>query len=147
MNPKTDGLKQSCYAVLHPADALDFGIWVIENMSDDESDGLLDGPARVINIGLKGFAEELERQGVDVTHMDWSPPAGGNARLADLLAKLNSTKSADIDEANAEAVRRILAADPVLVVIHAVEQPVPGGAQCIPVRCVAGQDGEEFRVE
>ena len=95
-------------------------------MSDDESDGLLDGPARVINIGLKGFAEELERQGVDVTHMDWSPPAGGNARLADLLAKLNSTKAADIDEANAEAVRRILAADPVLVDVIPASEAIPG---------------------
>ncbi len=49
---------------------------------------LLKSPLRVVNVGLEAFARDLEAQGVDVVHVDWSPPAGGDSRLADLLAKL-----------------------------------------------------------
>ncbi len=42
----------------------------------------------VVNIGLESFAEDLRAQGVEVVQMDWRPPAGGNARLASLLANL-----------------------------------------------------------
>lgn len=49
---------------------------------------LLREPVRVINIGLKGFASELAAQRVHVTHVQWAPPAGGDARLAGLLARL-----------------------------------------------------------
>jgi hypothetical protein len=49
---------------------------------------LLTSPVRVINVGLEGFATELKAQGVPVTHVQWSPPAGGDAHLAALLAKL-----------------------------------------------------------
>ena len=45
-------------------------------------------PLRVINIGVEGFAEDLEAAGVEVVHLDWRPPAGGNVRLASLLAGL-----------------------------------------------------------
>jgi FdrA protein len=51
---------------------------------------LLDAPPRVINIGLERFAEDLAAQGVAVRHVDWSPPAGGDARLADLLSRLGT---------------------------------------------------------
>jgi FdrA protein len=51
---------------------------------------LLAAPPRVINIGLELFAEDLARQGAQVVHVRWSPPAGGNAKLAGLLAKLRT---------------------------------------------------------
>ena len=51
---------------------------------------LLTRPVTVINVGLERFAEELRANGVTVTHVQWSPPAGGNARLAALLSKLGS---------------------------------------------------------
>jgi FdrA protein len=44
---------------------------------------------QVINIGLESFAEDLRREGVEVVQMDWRPPAGGNKRLASLLANLD----------------------------------------------------------
>ncbi len=59
-------------------------------MSDAISQTLLAAPLRVINLGLEGFAEELERQGVAVVRVDWRPPAGGDPKLADLLSKLGS---------------------------------------------------------
>lgn len=46
-------------------------------------------PLRVINIGLELFAEELRVQGVEVVHVDWRPPAGGDVRLVALLARLD----------------------------------------------------------
>jgi hypothetical protein len=49
---------------------------------------LLDAPVRVINVGLESFATELKSQGIPVTHVQWSPPAGGDEKLAALLAKL-----------------------------------------------------------
>jgi hypothetical protein len=53
-----------------------------------EATALLTAPPRVINVGLELFAENLAGQGAQVVHVRWSPPAGGNAQLADLLAKL-----------------------------------------------------------
>jgi len=49
---------------------------------------LLAAPPRVINVGLAMFAENLANEGAKVVHVRWSPPAGGNARLASLLTKL-----------------------------------------------------------
>jgi len=49
---------------------------------------LLAAPPRVINVGLAMFAENLANAGGKVVHVRWSPPAGGNARLAGLLSKL-----------------------------------------------------------
>lgn len=43
---------------------------------------------RVINLGLETFALELERFGVAVIYVAWSPPAGGDPRKAALLAGL-----------------------------------------------------------
>ena len=42
----------------------------------------------VINMGLESFAENLKDQGVKVLQMNWKPPAGGNKKIASLLAKL-----------------------------------------------------------
>ena len=51
---------------------------------------LLAAPPRVVNVGLELFAMNLADQGEKVVHVQWSPPAGGNARLAGLLDKLRS---------------------------------------------------------
>jgi len=49
---------------------------------------LLGQPLRVISLGLEVFAEELERDGVTVVHVDWRPPAGATD-VAALLARLD----------------------------------------------------------
>jgi len=59
-------------------------------MSDEIHATLLDRPLKVINVGLDGFAEELEHQSVAVVRLDWQPPAGGDPKLADLLSKLGA---------------------------------------------------------
>jgi len=57
---------------------------------DDASKNLLAAAPRVVNVGLEMFAVNLANQGTKVVHVQWSPPAGGDARLADLLDKLRS---------------------------------------------------------
>ena len=50
---------------------------------------VLGEPLRVINIGLEGFAHDLAAAGVEVMHVDWRPPTGGDPRLAAILAGLD----------------------------------------------------------
>jgi len=53
-----------------------------------ETDKLLQAEIRVINIGLREFANDLRSCKVPVVHVDWSPPAVIDPRIASLLAKL-----------------------------------------------------------
>jgi hypothetical protein len=71
-------------------------------------------PPRVISLGLDLFAHTLERLGVPVVHLAWSPPAGGDPRLVGLLDRLQ-VRAASIDAANAEALARLVGGDPVLL--------------------------------
>ena len=41
-----------------------------------------------INIGVYDFAETLQIQGVQVIHVIWTPPAGGDPELMELLDQL-----------------------------------------------------------
>jgi hypothetical protein len=52
---------------------------------DNSIEFLLNEPLVAINLGLKGFAESLEEQDVDVIHVDWTPPAGGDQEMIDIL--------------------------------------------------------------
>jgi len=53
-----------------------------------ETDKLLQSEVRVINIGLQSFARDLRIHKTAVVHVDWSPPAVKDARIAHLLSKL-----------------------------------------------------------
>jgi FdrA protein len=54
----------------------------------NKSADLLAAAPRVVNVGLEMFAANLAARGARVVHVEWSPPAGGDARLAGLLDKL-----------------------------------------------------------
>ena len=49
---------------------------------------LLTQPLAAINVGLEIFAESLTAQNAETTQVDWKPPAGGNDRLAGILARM-----------------------------------------------------------
>ena len=49
---------------------------------------LLQSRPRVINVGVAVFAIDLDAQDIDVVHVDWRPPAGGDEDLARLLSML-----------------------------------------------------------
>ena len=58
--------------------------------SDTNKPSLLGGKISVINVGLDKFASELADQDVPVVDLDWKPPAGGDPKLAALLAKMGT---------------------------------------------------------
>ena len=60
----------------------------MQELNPDSPRDLLSAPPRVINVGLEMFAANLAGQGIAVEHVQWSPPAGGDSRLASLLSKL-----------------------------------------------------------
>jgi hypothetical protein len=89
---------------------------------------LLAGVPGVVNIGLRGFAAELAARGVPVAHVDWRPTRSGDAaarrRTDELLAGLERHE-ARIARANAEGLRRMLAANPVLVDVQPAGKLIP----------------------
>ncbi len=50
--------------------------------------GVLKRPLAAINVGLESFTESLQNQNAAVIQVDWRPPAGGNERLANILARM-----------------------------------------------------------
>jgi FdrA protein len=53
-----------------------------------EETNILTEKLKVVNIGIKTFADDLRSQDVEVVHVDWKPPAGGDIEMLKLLAKL-----------------------------------------------------------
>jgi FdrA protein len=48
----------------------------------------LNQPLAAINVGLESFYTSLVGQGASAVHVDWRPPAGGNEKLAGILARM-----------------------------------------------------------
>ena len=46
------------------------------------------GSLAAINVGLETFYKSLIAQGAEAVHVDWRPPAGGDEKLMDILAKM-----------------------------------------------------------
>jgi hypothetical protein len=49
---------------------------------------LLRGKPVFVNVGLRAFGDSLREAGYEVVDVDWSPPAGGDPKLAALLDDL-----------------------------------------------------------
>ncbi len=77
-----------------------------------ELKALLSEKPRIINIGLKSFAEVVEQFGCEVVQYDWAPPAGGNVKLIKTLNFLRNYEQ--IDLWNQEVTAKIVASQPVL---------------------------------
>lgn len=73
---------------------------------------LLSQKPRIINIGLKSFAEVVEQFGCEVVQYDWMPPAGGNVELIKTLNFLRNYEG--IDELNRAVIAKVVASQPVL---------------------------------
>ncbi|MBX3551780.1 MAG: hypothetical protein KIT85_14045 [Pseudolabrys sp.] len=59
-----------------------------EKREQTKCQALLTNDLTVVNVGLEGFVKDLQDCGIAVVHVDWSPPAGGDPKMAALLAKL-----------------------------------------------------------
>ena len=49
---------------------------------------VLRGTPVFLNVGVPEFGDSLREAGYSVVYVDWSPPAGGDPRLAELLDDL-----------------------------------------------------------
>lgn len=49
---------------------------------------LLSSPIVVVNVGVKDFGEAIEQQGSKVIYVEWSPPAGGDQKMIEILDQL-----------------------------------------------------------
>lgn len=47
---------------------------------------------KVVNIGLRSFAEDLEKQDKRVIQVDWRPAAGGDEKLQSILERMRKKK-------------------------------------------------------
>lgn len=54
---------------------------------------LINKELKVINIGLASFAENLKKENTPVVSVNWSPPAGGNKKMLDLLERYDKLKT------------------------------------------------------
>ncbi len=52
-------------------------------------------PFAGINVGLESFYDSVIEQGSSAVHVDWRPPAGGNDKMAALLAKMRQKATKD----------------------------------------------------
>jgi FdrA protein len=50
----------------------------------------IQGPVAAINVGLETFSDSLVAQGASAIQIDWKPPAGGDEKLAGILARMKS---------------------------------------------------------
>ncbi|HDL5698727.1 TPA: acyl-CoA synthetase FdrA [Mannheimia haemolytica] len=75
---------------------------------------LLSEKPKIINIGLKSFADVAEKFGCQVVQFNWQPPAGGNIQLIKALNFLNESQTVNIDEANRKVIAKVVAAAPII---------------------------------
>lgn len=91
----------------------------LEKPSDAMMDLINQKPA-VINVGLKGFAKDLENERQSVIHFEWRPVAGGNKLVKQAIDYLDGYVFEDgpyktIDEANQAVLDKITESTPCLV--------------------------------
>lgn len=80
---------------------------------------------RVINVGLREFADTLREVGAQHVHVDWRPPAGGKPELIAALSELEERFDA-VESANREAFERICGSQPVWIDVARADEVVPG---------------------
>lgn len=75
---------------------------------------------RIVNIGLRSFAQVASEFGCQVVQFDWAPPAGGDPERIRMIEFLRHFRFgpeadyADIDAANRAVIDRIIASRPIL---------------------------------
>ena len=79
---------------------------------------------KVINLGLNSFSESINEYGGEASQVDWKPPADGDTVTGRALAKVINNQN--VDTANAIALSRYLAANPVLKSIEKAVDVIPG---------------------
>ena len=84
---------------------------------------LFDEDLTVANVGLESFELPVRASGVDLTSIDWRPPAQGDDELGLKVARL--VENPRVEAANAEAIERILAVQPLLLDVVPAREVLP----------------------
>ena len=88
---------------------------------------LFQSDLEAITVGIDFITDDIKKQGVKATQLNWMPPARGNATLLALLDKLDQPDIREkIERANEEAVERIIKSQPVLTGFDQAINVVPG---------------------
>src|SRR5204862_7184297 len=88
---------------------------------------LFSRPVSVLNVGIASFADAIRSRGGAATQLDWAPPAAGDRRVGEALARLVNQPA--IEKANQQAVERYLGAQPKLTGIGVAREVLPGMKQ------------------
>jgi hypothetical protein len=81
--------------------------------------------ARVVNLGLRIFADAVAAQGGSVVHVDARPPAGGDLAAVRALTDLYGPHSVAVDAANDAVLHRLDQGVPRAVDVRAAAEVVP----------------------
>ncbi|MGI6556191.1 MAG: acyl-CoA synthetase FdrA, partial [Pseudoramibacter sp.] len=116
--------KLACQAAIH-AIGLDFSEpdkpTVPRRQSDakagtpsDKLTAMLKSKPKVINIGLKSFADVCADFGCETVQFDWAPPAGGDLEMISVLNFLRSYTGGGetVDDMNQKVIAKVVAAQP-----------------------------------
>ena len=96
-------------------------------MTMEKAQALLHGPLDVVHAGIDEVIRGAEAAGVPVERLEFSPPAGGDLGRIHMLRRLTGGPlGAAVDQANAEALRRVLASRPHVVGVGLARDVVPG---------------------
>jgi FdrA protein len=68
----------------------EIGDWEVEIGKNPVPLVAFQAPLAAVTVGLESFYDSLLAQGASAVHVDWRPPAGGNEKLAGILAKLKT---------------------------------------------------------
>ena len=86
---------------------------------------VLPSEVAVVNVGLPLFADAVRAQGRPVVQVDWRVPAGGDPEALAALLRLSGPRTALVDAANAEVLRRLDTGVPLLTGVRAAGDVVP----------------------
>ncbi|WOE67319.1 DUF1116 domain-containing protein [Aeromonas allosaccharophila] len=91
------------------------------------SQSLFNQPLNVVNVGIAMFHNDLKKQHVAVTQLDWAPPGLGNMAVVESLDRIAAPALADrVAAANKLALERIIQSHPVLIGYDQAINVVPG---------------------
>ena len=83
---------------------------------------------RAVNVGLAMFAEAPAAHGATMAALDWRPPAEGDREIGLLLARIEDDPAdrvgRQVGAANAEALSRLLAAQPLLLDVRPASEAI-----------------------
>ncbi|MFM1538397.1 bifunctional FdrA/YlbE family protein [Helcococcus bovis] len=90
------------------------GVKQFESKPSEKLQKMLVEKPVAINIGLKSFAEVVDKFGAEVVQYDWRPPAGGDLELMKAINFIRNYKEVNVEDENKKTISKVIAAQPVL---------------------------------